>query len=229
METQSPPPQQKLSTPVAIIIAGIIIAGAVIYTNGGNASVAKEGEQKSLPQIIKEIKINKSKFEACMEERTHKDRVQNDMEGGIAAGGNGTPFNIIMLKDGRTSASLSSGAQPPEVMKGLIDDALAGKLTDEKLKVPPISEKDHIRGNRDAEVVIIEYSDFQCPFCQRFHGTMNEVIKGYKPEQVAWIYRHFPLDTIHPNARPLAEASECATELGGPDKFWKFADVLFGY
>lgn len=227
--TDKPPsPKQRLSTPVAIIIAGIIIAGAVIYTNkdGGGA---REEQPQSLAQIVKKLKINKSKFETCVEERRHKDRVQSDLDAGIAAGSAGTPYSIVLLKDGRTNASAIPGAQPPEVVKKVIDDALAGKLDNEKIKLSPLSEKDHVRGDRNAQVVIIEYSDLQCPFCQRFHGTMNEVMRGYKPEQVAWVFRHFPLDSIHQNARPLAEASECAYELGGDKKFWEFIDALFGY
>ncbi len=86
-----------------------------------------------------------------------------------------------------------------------------------------ISEEDHIRGNPDAPVTIIEYSDFQCPFCQRFHPTVRQILEDY-PDQVRWVYKHFPLDSIHSEARPSAEASECAAEQG---KFWQFADELF--
>lgn len=86
-----------------------------------------------------------------------------------------------------------------------------------------ISEKDHIRGNPEALVTIIEFSDFQCPFCARFHPTVQQILENY-PDQVRWIYKHFPLDSIHAEARPSAEASECAAEQG---KFWEFADGLF--
>ncbi len=82
---------------------------------------------------------------------------------------------------------------------------------------------DHIRGDVNAPITIVEFSDFQCPFCSRFHDTMNEVMENY-PNQVRWVYKHFPLDSIHPYAREAAEASECA---GEQNKFWEYNDELF--
>jgi protein-disulfide isomerase len=93
--------------------------------------------------------------------------------------------------------------------------------------VPPVNDDDHIRGNENAEITIIEYSDFECPFCQRFHPTLQRVVDEYEGK-VRWIYRHFPLTSIHPNAQKLAEGSECATELGGNKAFWEYADAVFG-
>ncbi len=81
----------------------------------------------------------------------------------------------------------------------------------------------HTRGNPDAPITIVEFSDFQCPYCSRFSGTMEEVVVNY-PNDVKWVYRHFPLDSIHPYARKAAEASECA---GDQDKFWEYHDELF--
>ncbi len=95
--------------------------------------------------------------------------------------------------------------------------------------VNPITSEDHIRGNPNAIVKIIEYSDYECPFCKKFHATMKQVVEEYgKDGQVAWVYRHFPLDSIHPvKARKEATAAECAAEIGGKDAFWKFSDRFF--
>ena len=92
----------------------------------------------------------------------------------------------------------------------------------------PVSKvRDHIRGNPGAPVTLIEYSDFECPFCKRFHPTVKQVV-GESNGQVKWVYRHFPLDELHPvKARKEAAAAECAAELGGNDAFWKFVDRLF--
>ncbi|MFH1430781.1 MAG: DsbA family protein [Candidatus Uhrbacteria bacterium] len=86
-----------------------------------------------------------------------------------------------------------------------------------------VSADDHVRGNPDASITIVEWSDFQCPFCSRFHPTVQQVIAEYG-DDVRWVYRHFPLDSLHSEARPAAEASECADEQG---KFWEFADALY--
>ncbi|MBI1888816.1 MAG: thioredoxin domain-containing protein [Candidatus Spechtbacteria bacterium] len=92
--------------------------------------------------------------------------------------------------------------------------------------VRAVDASDHIRGDSSAKVMVVEFSDLECPFCKRFHETMQEVIKSYGGK-VAWVYRHFPLDNLHSKARNEAEASECASELGGNDAFWKFVDGVF--
>lgn len=92
----------------------------------------------------------------------------------------------------------------------------------------PVSKDiDHIRGNPAAPVTLVEYSDFECPFCKRFHPTAKQLVDE-SGGRVRWVYRHFPLDELHPvKARQEAVASECAAELGGNDAFWKFADRFY--
>jgi protein-disulfide isomerase len=95
-------------------------------------------------------------------------------------------------------------------------------------KMKAVASDDHVRGNPDAPVKIVEYSDTECPFCKRFHSTMKEVMDTYgKDGKVAWVYRHFPLDQLHSKARKEAVALECANEQGGNDKFWSYADRLY--
>ncbi len=136
-----------LSVPVAIIIAGIIIAGAIIYATKG-------------------------------------------------------------------SRDAGPVAQQPEEQAGNVLS-----------KLKPIGAKDHIFGNPKADVVIVEFSDTECPFCKRFQDTMHQVVSEYKGK-VAWVYRHFPLDSLHSKARKEAAATECANELGGNEKFWAYLDRL---
>lgn len=96
-------------------------------------------------------------------------------------------------------------------------------------EIRPVDEKDHIRGNPNAPIVMIEYSDYDCPFCKNYHETMKRVIQNYGADgKVAWVYRHFPLEQLHPSAPHIALASECVAELGGNDAFWKFTDLVFG-
>ncbi|MBI2012036.1 DsbA family protein [Candidatus Daviesbacteria bacterium] len=92
--------------------------------------------------------------------------------------------------------------------------------------VEPLKDEDHVRGERKARILLFEYSDLECPFCKRFHPTAKQIVDTYKGE-VAWVYRHFPLDQIHSKADKEAEAIECANELGGEDGFWKMTDKIF--
>ncbi|MBI1969641.1 DsbA family protein [Candidatus Woesearchaeota archaeon] len=88
------------------------------------------------------------------------------------------------------------------------------------------ADDDPSRGDKSAPVTMIEFSDFQCPFCGRFWSqTLPQIEQEYiKTGKVKFVYRDFPLDAIHPNARPAAEAAECADEQG---KFWEFHDKIF--
>lgn len=85
---------------------------------------------------------------------------------------------------------------------------------------------DHIRGNLNAPVKIVEYSDLECPFCKMFQGTMQQVMATYG-DKVAWIYRNYPIDQLHPKARTSAEGAECANAQGGNGKFWAYVDKYF--
>ncbi len=121
-----------------------------------------------------------------------------------------------MEKGGVTVKTGDTAAQPD----------LNGKLSEAQVKnITPVTNNDHIRGSIDAQVLIVEYSDLECPFCKDFHATMQTVLDNYKGK-VAWVYRHFPL-TFHANAQKEAEGAECVSELGGNDAFWKYADAIF--
>lgn len=92
----------------------------------------------------------------------------------------------------------------------------------------PVSAEDHILGNPNADIIIVEYSDTECPFCKQFHTTLKRVMAEYGSSgKVAWVYRHFPIDSLHAKARKEAEATECANELGGTEKFWQYIDLLY--
>lgn len=89
--------------------------------------------------------------------------------------------------------------------------------------VPPIRESDHVYGDRSAKVVLIEYSDFQCPACRMYTPVVAQIEQEF-PNDVAVVYRHFPLRTIHKHAELAARASEAAALQG---KFFEMHDALF--
>lgn len=115
---------------------------------------------------------------------------------------------IMMTRgDGAAAVAAADGA-----------DALAS--------VRGISDGDHVLGSAEAPVVIVEYSDFQCPYCAMAHPTIKKVVESSEGK-VALVYRDFPLDAIHPEARPAIEAAECVARELGNDAYWKFAETLF--
>jgi protein-disulfide isomerase len=159
IETPTPIVRKKkddsLNVPLAIVIAGLLISGSIIYTNNGSGSAAPT-------------------------------QVAGALDGAVDVGSKQIPLDLLTVKD-----------------------------------------DDHILGDANADVVIIEYSDTECPFCKRFHDTMLQVMDTYGKEgTVAWVYRYFPLD-MHPRGRKESEALECAFAQGGNDAFWKYNDKIF--
>ena len=88
-----------------------------------------------------------------------------------------------------------------------------------------IGENDYIRGNPDAKVTLVEFTDLECPFCKKFHPSIKNVFEANQ-DDVRWVYKHFPL-SFHPEAKPAAVAAECAGKLGGNDTFWTYVDTLY--
>ncbi len=91
--------------------------------------------------------------------------------------------------------------------------------------VRPVDDSDHIRGNKNAKITLIEYSDTECPYCKKHHDTMLKIFENYS-DQIAWVYRHYPLP-FHQYAQKEAEATECVADLGGTEKFWTYLDAIY--
>lgn len=155
MEQEAQEKSDNFMIPAAILVAGFVIAGAVIYSNSG-------------------------------------------------------------WKTSRPAGGVVSAPVAPVSRSSAVEN------------VRPVTAEDHILGSPNAPVKIIEFSDLECPFCKLFHQTLHRIIDEYgKRGEVAWVYRHFPLDQIHSQARKEAQAAECASELGGNEKFWAYVDRLF--
>lgn len=138
----------------------------------------------------------------------------------------GVPIAIVLAAALVAGAIVYSGSQKSgaPIQAGTPNEQITAET-----EIAPVTDKDHIRGNPNAPIVIVEYSDFECPFCKNFHETMNKVMATYGADgKVAWVYRNFPIKQLHPNAPKIAAASECVANLGGNEAFWKFADLIFG-
>lgn len=130
---------------------------------------------------------------------------------------------ILMIGKGVDASSWFSGSARAPLAPAPSGAVPTGDTGEQVGTVTPVTDDDHIRGDKNAEITLLEYSDFECPFCARFHPTMVQILNEYKGK-VRWVYRHFPLSSIHPNAQKAAEASECANEQG---RFWEMADKMF--
>ena len=157
---------------------------------------------------------------------------QNEMSTATPAQKQSNPYIIpvaILLGFGLIAAAIffSGNTAPTNVVGTAPTNANPEEPTTGPVR--PVDEDDHIRGNPNAPIMIVEYSDYDCPFCKNYHETMNTVMDEYGTTgQVAWVYRHFPIEQLHPNAPGIALAAECVADLGGNDAFWAFSDLVFG-
>ncbi len=92
--------------------------------------------------------------------------------------------------------------------------------------ISPVSADDHILGSSTAKIIVVEYTDLECPFCKEFHNTMQQVLSAYGSD-VALVFRNFPIAELHSKAPNEAQAAECAATLGGNDVFWAYVNRLF--
>jgi len=116
---------------------------------------------------------------------------------------------LSILKDG--VASLGSAAQPA-APTGPVD--------------VNVTDEDPVLGPDDAPVTLVEFSDFQCPFCSRFEPMLKRVLEDYAGK-VRLVYKDFPLSQIHEQATPAAEAAQCVAALAGDEAFFAFHGELF--
>ncbi|MBU0648932.1 DsbA family protein [Patescibacteria group bacterium] len=119
------------------------------------------------------------------------------------------------------NTTFSAGEEAAEVAAADVDLG-AEEPADEVAEVPAVTADDHIKGPENAKVTLIEYSDFECPYCANHYDTSKQILENFG-DDVRLIFRHFPL-SFHPNAQGAALASECAAEQG---KFWEMYDKIF--
>lgn len=237
--------QQKLSTPQAIIVAGVLIMIGILVSRQGSLPARAK-------TISEQVGVSKDKLTECIK-NTDADALSKSIDESVNKAMNiypqnqrGTPYSIVIGPNGFMTDI--RGADSYENTKKIVDSATLGKLATEvrvsgtgtstqpadattinlsqlyKGTVPPVTSDEHIFGNPNATVTVIEYSDFECPFCKQFHPTMKRIVQESNGS-VRWIYRNYPL---HQHSFEKLVAAECVAKIKGNDAYWKYVDLLFG-
>lgn len=164
--------------------------------------------------MAKELGLDEKDFNSCLDDGKSEQRVADDLTYGTELGVSGTPsffVNGVMLV----------GAQPATEFEKIIDAELSG--TGDKTNKKDIKMGiGAVRGNTDAPIKIVEFADFECPYCRSVVPIIEGLFEKYG-DKISLEYRHFPL-SFHASAQKAAEASECAREQG---KFWEMHDLIF--
>lgn len=218
--------QPKITLPIAIIVAGFLIMIGILVSGGISG---KNGTTESKKTLSEQVGVKQDDFKKCLEE-TNVEQLLKDTGAsaelamkGIPADQRGTPYSVIIGKNG-VKADIR-GAYTIDDVKKLIEEVKSGKITTPYTgEVPAVNSNDHIIGNPDAPIVIVEYSDLECPYCKRFGEVMKQLVEESNGD-VAWVYRHW---VVHQGAVAKTAAAECVAKIKGDDAFWKYIDLIFG-
>ena len=217
-----------------------VTAASVATTEGGFSSAATPTPSTTLKAALTgyaaQLGLDQSKWLSCMANQATADVINKQIQEGAQDGVSGTPTFFVNNK-------MLVGAQPFSMLKEVIDDELKGspttidgysatiqamakqtppyfKIVDSK---PDISGA-HIEGSPDAKVMVVEFTDFQCPFCERWYQEDLPQLRKLLGPDVALAFLNFPIPQLHPNAGTAAMAAQCASDQG---KFWQMHDLLF--
>jgi protein-disulfide isomerase len=183
-----------------------------------------------------ELGLDVAAFRACLADPAIEKAVRDQQAAGVAAGVSGTPTTFVNDK-------MIVGAQPASIFEEVIAAELAGSpttlagysdavkalaaMTPPRFEITgrrPATSGAVVDGAPDAAVLVVEFSDYACPFCQRWQEENGARIPSAWPGRVAFAYLDFPIDSLHPNAVAASVAAGCAAR---QDRFWQMHDLLF--
>ncbi len=217
----------RLTTQVEYLKKGVVAGVPTTGTNNAPSAptqqVASPIDIPGLKKLAEQIKLDTGKFEQCLSDGKYEKKVKDSVTYGSSLGVSGTPSFFI-------NGLMLVGAQPQSKFEQVIDAELKDKSGDKVAGVEPggrktITGNEYKRGGnflKNAPVKIVEFSDFQCPFCEKVYPTMKALEAKYG-SKISLEYRQYPL-SFHPYAQKAAEGSECAGEQG---KFWEMHDAMF--
>lgn len=240
---------QKLTLILVVLLALAAFSAGIFWTRlqtlekkqeveTSQLTPSSQAQPLSLDNLKKyalELGLETEKFNTCLDEGGQKKNVQEDIAQGESLGVRGTPaffvngrflggafsflyFREIIDKELSGKGSTNLG----DYSLGLQEAAKKGSFNPKPVKVE-IGEDNPVKGPSSAKITLVEFSDFQCPFCLQALPTVKQILQAY-PNDVRFVYEQFPLVSLHAFAQKAAEASLCAQEQG---KFWEYHDKLF--
>lgn len=232
---------ETLLTPLSILVSAIMISASIFYTFNGGGGISFNSKSKnvassggSIENLVKDIGVDTKKFNKCLDNNDYKKEIEKDIADGQEVGISGTPGFIIGNLDdkGNVKGVIIAGAYPFSEFEDKIETYLKGnKPEGEGMEEVTVSiDDDPIQGDKKkAKVALVEFSDYECPFCQKFHKeTLDEITQKYVDTgKIIHVYRDFPLSFHEPKASEAAVAANCVKEVAGDDKYFEFGKLYY--
>jgi protein-disulfide isomerase len=237
---------EKYQTFFSIIIAGLFIGGGIVLArampvqnaigNTGNQNQPQGQTQdqvkSELQNVAKSLGLDSKALGLCLDNKDKAALIDNDVILAQKSGVQGTPTFIILKRTFKSDGTVSTEKQIPVIGARDASSFMAAITTGKAPTDQPVfkgdkvvlTPADHYKGPANAGIVIVEYSDIECPFCKRAKPTIDGILAQH-PEY-AFVYRQSPIVQLHPWAGYKAQASECIASESGNDAFWKFLDVV---
>lgn len=232
---------EKYQTFFAIIIVGVLVLAGILIAhfvpsksddqNQQPKQLTQSQVESNLIDVAKDLKLDKKAFKVCLDNGTYKNLIASDVALAQASGVQGTPTFFILNRSFNTDGSVKKVSQfeilgardEATFLKSIADGKSPSDQSAQKAgQKIVLSDTDHYMGPKNAPVVIVEYSDIECPFCKAAKPTIDDILKNH-PEY-GFVYRHSPIVQLHPWAEYKAEGSECAFAQGGDTAFFKYLD-----
>ena len=192
---------------VGILVVVAVIAGGYFFSQQQQPIIS--GDQ--FVSYAGELKLDTAQFKTCLDSSKYESQILSDRNEGIRLQVQGTPTFFV------NGHEILGGTYTD--LKTAIDSALASGTNNNSVNLGQLPPK----GNLSSNVIVAEFSDFQCPFCRAAEPTVKRIISEYS-DKIKFVYMNFPLTQIHRFADKSANAAECANEQG---KFWEYHDILF--
>ncbi len=216
-----------------LVISNRISFGPFVSKESSTQKVPPTETNKSdsatIEKLVASVGVDVNAVRTCALDKKFAKKVSDDRADAVDAGAKGTPHSYVMIAKDIYEIP---GAYDENSIRTLLDELLAHKTPKDftnvstKVRLNPITDIDWVKGDNNAQITFITYSDVDCPYCKQFHTTIKKIMPDYH-DSVRWVFRHMPSDTLHPHSREKAETAECIGSIGGTDKFWEFLDVLF--
>lgn len=203
-----------------LVVTALIITG-MVYTTKRNSDKAANQIKNVAIEYAKKLNLNIDQFSSDFDSEELQKKLETKISEGHAIPITYTPTFFL-------NGTRIDNPRGYDEFKTIITETINGKpvpvASDGETKIPnTINSDDWIQGNKDSKIVLIEYSDFQCPACASYFPITKKLTEEFS-DKIVFVYRHYPLVNIHPYAEPMARAAEAAGKQG---KFWEMYELIF--